>query len=151
MNTRERIINFVKENPKANGTDIMRGLNMKPKSANLYQTLKRMVAKGELFVTLNKKYIVAPADKAKGYELPVSDKYKLLKKPKKKIGRPRKYPLPETQRLPLASETKSRTPSPLERIFLAEIDYLDAGVESLKITRSYLERRIEQIRANEQN
>ena len=141
MNTQERIIEYVKNNPKANGTEIMLAIGKRPESSNLYQTLKRMVQKGKLFKTRNKRYVVTPEKPDVEFKPPVSEKYKL----KKPIGRPRKYPQIQN---PIQSQNPTNEPSPLERIFLAEIEYVNAGIESLQITKSYLERRVEQIRAN---
>ena len=148
MNTQERIIEYVKNNPKANGTEIMLAIGKRPESSNVYQTLKRMVQRGRLFKTRNKRYVVTPNMPNVQYELPVSQKYKHTAKVKRPIGRPRKYPQIQN---PIQSQSPAKEPSPLERIFLAEIEYVDAGIESLQITKSYLERRVEQIRANGQS
>lgn len=148
MKVQQKIIEYVAKNPKSTGVEIMQSLKMRPKSASLYQVLKRMVRDGKLFRTANKKYVIAPNLPNIQYELPVSEKYKYIPKPKRPIGRPRKYPLPSELATP---QNPINEPSPLEKIFLAEIDFVDSGIDSLMITKSYLQRRVEQLRADAKN
>lgn len=140
MSNYEKIYEFVKKNPNSNASTIAKALNIDIRRQNIYSMLKPMVKRLQLFKTRNKKYVAAPQ-----FNLP----YKTNRgvKPSKPVAQVLKNMDKVARRMPLYSES-DRQPSALEKIFQAEIEYIDAGIESLQITRSYVQRRIEQIRAD---
>lgn len=122
---KRRVCEYLKANPKQTGMEIQLGLGMS-KTANIYPTLGQMVKKGVLTKLRNKKYYLTPlsARVAKANE-----EYK--KDAKRLIG-----------------TYNQAEPTPLERILQYEIESIEAGIDSLMITKSYLQRRIEQVRAD---
>ena len=139
MNYQASIYNFVKANPRKNASEIARALNIDIRKQNIYSMLKPMVKRLQLFKTKNKTYVAAP-----NFNVP---KYNNTNKPPESVARVLKNMDKLASRMPLYSETDHQ-PSALEKIFQAEIDYIESGIESLEITKSYIQRRIEQIRAN---
>jgi len=143
MTYQASIYNFVKANPRKNASEIARALNIDIRKQNIYSMLKPMVKRLQLFKTKNKTYVAAP-----NFNVP---KYNNVNKPseqvKVSVARVLKNMDELASRMPLYSETDHQ-PSALEKIFQAEIDYIESGIESLEITKSYIQRRIEQIRAN---
>lgn len=120
----KQVYEYLKANPKKTGMEIQVGLGMS-KFANIYPTLGQMVKKGVLTKLRNKKYYLTPmsARVAKVYE-----EHKNAKA--------------------LIKTYKQAEPTPLERILQYEIESIEAGIDSLMITKSYLLRRIEQVRAD---
>lgn len=143
MNHQVNIYNFVKANPRKNASEIARALNIDIRKQNIYSMLKPMVKRLQLFKTKNKTYVAAP-----NFNVP---KHNNVNKPseqvKVSVARVLKNMDKLASRVPLHSETDHQ-PSALEKIFQAEIDYIESGIESLEITKSYIQRRIEQIRAS---
>jgi hypothetical protein len=138
MSNYEKIYEFVKKNPNSNASVIAKALNIDARKQNIYSMLKPMVKRMQLFKTRNKKYVAAPH-----FHIP---NYKTVK-PRKPVAQVLKNMDKAASRMPLYSESNHQ-PSALEKIFQAEIEYIDSGIESLQITRSYIQRRIEQIRAD---
>lgn len=139
MSNYEKIYEFVKKNPNSTASIIAKALNIDIRRQNIYSMLKPMVKRMQLFKTRNKKYIAAPQ-----FHIPKANRGV---KPSKPVAQVLKNMDKVARRMPLYSEN-DRQPSALEKIFQAEIEYIDAGIESLQITRSYVQRRIEQIRAD---
>lgn len=148
MTYQASIYNFVKANPRKNASEIARALNIDIRKQNIYSMLKPMVKRLQLFRTKNKTYVAAP-----NFNVP---KYNNVNKPSEQVKVSVAQVLKNMDELrgcykaghmPLHSKTDHQ-PSALEKIFQAEIDYIESGIESLEITKSYIQRRIEQIRAN---
>ena len=56
------------------------------------------------------------------------------------------------RRMPLFSEKREEPkPNPLINIFLKEIEYVQEGIDNLETTKTYLERRVAQLRQREAN
>lgn len=82
---------------------------------------------GNVYVVLNdmvRKSLIQKNDKSKTYSLP--SKYKLEPTPK--------------------PQPPAFTPNPLIATLQEEIEFINSGIDSLMITKSYINRRIEQLR-----
>lgn len=113
-----RILRYLTKNGPTTQAALAKGLKISP--ANIYPIIKRMVEQS------------------------------VLKMNGKLVSVERRMPLFGSQRIATTQEApKVDAPvHPLIKIFQEEIEDIDAGIRSLQITRSYMVRRIEYIRAN---
>lgn len=91
---------------------------------------------------------------AKGLKMNIANIYPIVKRmvEQGKVQMDGKFVCPLTV-APVTQDKKEPTQpvlveNPLIRVFEEEIEDIDAGIRSLKITRSYMVRRIEYLRAN---
>lgn len=123
----QKIVDYVTANPKCNGAEIQKAVTGSA-IGNIYPTLGALVKKGVLIKLRNKRYMINHA-----YTLKREAKGTNLERIKREIE---------------AMEKSFPVESPLERILQAEIKYIEDGIDSLMVTKSYLLRRIEQVRAD---
>ena len=123
----QKIVDYVTANPKCNGAEIQKAVTGSV-IGNIYPTLNALVKKGVLIKLRNKRYMINHA-----YTLKHEAKGTNLERIKREIE---------------MMEKSFPVESPLERILQAEIKYIEDGIDSLMVTKSYLLRRIEQVRAD---
>lgn len=112
------ITRFLKQEGRAGAAEIQKGIGMK--RGNIYQVMKLLVQKG--LVT----------------HLPGTKKYALTSE------------TVEAKPMPLYAEHRQPTPppapNPLISIYAREIQFVEDGIDSLMITKNYLQRRVEQLK-----
>ena len=113
----DAILRFLKQEGRAGAAEIQKGIGMK--RGNIYQVMKLLVQKG--LVT----------------HLPGTRKYVLANETVDK-------------RMPLFREHSQPTPppapNPLIAVYSREIQFVEDGIDSLMITKNYLQRRVEQLK-----
>lgn len=114
------IIEYLTVHKLATGATIQRALRPESKDkGNIYTTMKGIIRKG--------------------YVQKVGNDYVLVNRPRLRIK-----PAVETKIVnPVLREPKPATT--LEKVIRDEISYVEAGIDSLMITKSYLQRRLEQV------
>lgn len=114
------IIEYLATHKLATGATIQRALRPESKDkGNIYTTMKGVIKKG--------------------YVQKVGNDYILVNRPRLRVR-----PAVETKTVdPVFREPKPATT--LEKVIRDEISYVEAGIDSLMITKSYLQRRLEQL------
>jgi predicted transcriptional regulator len=121
------ILAYLATHPGSGAAQVQKGIGLKV--GNIYGHMKLLLDRG------------AVVREGMGYSLSESGAKAMsiakIKKPEV---------APQSTRFPLRHETKSFSPSPLINIIQREIQYIEDGIDSLMITKNYLQRRIEQLK-----
>ena len=123
------VLFYLARTPFASAASIQKGIGLT--KGNIYQTMAQLVQKGD----------VIRKEGSKLYQISDSAKEAIKVTTAKRI----RVSEPDTQRAPLY-QAPPPEPNPLANIYLREIEFIQDGIDSLMITKNYLERRIEQLK-----
>ena len=139
-----KAVTVIKENGKITGTDLDRHLFV-PGRGNVYSVLKALIKKG--FVQREGFFyrIAPPKRTLTEHDFELVKKVAMMDRtPKTKTKLERLKKVYEDAKELTRSYGESKQ-TPLISIIKNEIKYIESGIDSLMITKSYLERRIEQL------